>query len=93
MSNTMISVQSIENDEKNKNIIIKAYDLEKALIQGKFEEELELITFSFSREKRGEMNYLFKLISGKVKGASIQEMFNKLSQGAILIINDNFKVK
>lgn len=94
MSNTMCSIQNIKYEENSNEIIIEAFDLETALIKGKFEDDLQLITFSFSREKRGEMNYLFKLISSKAKGSSIKEIFNKLvSQGAILIINDNFKVK
>lgn len=90
--NTMISISSIEIIEKN--VIISGYDLDKAFMTETFEEDFEVIKFSFSTEKRGDMSYLFKVLRSKADGKSIKDLFDKIvKQGTIVILNDNFKIK
>ena len=94
MANTMISISSIITNAEE--ICITGKDLDKILLaDGDISEEFEEVSFSFSRTKKNEMAYIYKVASSKVKDAkSLQDMFDKMvKSGAILTINDNFRVK
>ena len=57
------------------------------------DDEIEEVTFSFSRNKKNEMSYIYKVASSKAKDEkSIQAMLDKMV-GAIITLNDSFRVK
>lgn len=88
----MISISSIiANSEA---ICITGKDLDKILLaDNDLSEELEEV--SFSRTKKNDMVYIYKVASNKVKDShSLQEMFDTMVRsGTIFTINDSFKVK
>lgn len=94
MANTMISISSIITNAEE--ICITGKDLDKILLaDSDLSEEFEEVSFAFSRTKKNEMAYIYKVASSKVKDAhSLQEMFDKMvNSGVILTLNDSFKIK
>lgn len=94
MANTMISISSIITNAEE--ICITGKDLDKILLSdGDLSDEFEEVSFTFSRAKKNEMAYIYKVASSKVKDAkSLKEMLDKMVNScAILTLNDSFKVK
>lgn len=88
---TMIEVSEVITSTEE--IKITGKDLDQILLNGDMEEEFEDVSFSFHRDKKNEMSYIYKVASSKVKDAkNLQEMFTKMV-GAIITINDSFKIK
>lgn len=88
---TMIQIEEILTDANS--IKVTGKDLDAILMNGDLETEFEEVSFSFARNKKNEMSYIYKVASKQAKDAkSLQQMLDKMV-GAIVIINDSFKVK
>ena len=88
---TMISIEEVITSPEE--IKITGKDLDAILMNGDLDTEFESVSFTFARNKKNEMSYIFKVASKQAKDEkSLQAMLDKLV-GAIVILNDNFKVK
>ena len=88
---TMIEVSEVITSTEA--ITITGKDLDAILLNGNLDDEIEEVSFSFSRNKKNEMSYIYKVASSKAKDEkSIQAMLDKMV-GAIVTLNDSFKVK
>ena len=88
---TMISISEVITTADS--IVLTGKDLDAILLNGNLDDEFEEVSFSFARDKKNEMTYIYKVASQKAKNAkSIQEMLDKMV-GHIYMINDAFKVQ